>query len=125
MEETPQNLNYNELEEHLLSFKGAAKDFPFGADVAVFKVAGKMFALLAWADDPLRMTLKCDPDEADILRYTFAAVRPGYYMNKEHWNTITLDGSVPKGLLLEMVSSSYALVVKGLRKSDQEKLSGT
>jgi predicted DNA-binding protein (MmcQ/YjbR family) len=115
-------MNYYELEKCLLSQKGAAKDFPFGSDVAVFKVAGKMFALVAWNDAPLRITLKCDPDEADYFRTMYDAVKPGYYMNKAHWNTITLDGSVPEELLLKMINSSYALVVKGLRKSEREKL---
>ena len=115
-------MKYDILEERLLSQKGAFKDFPFGDDVAVFKVVGKMFALVAWSDDPLRITLKCDPDEANFLRSLFDAVKPGYYMNKDHWNTITLDGSVPEDVLLKMINSSYALVVRGLRKSDREKL---
>lgn len=115
-------MNYDTLEKCLLSQKGAAKDFPFGNDVAVFKVAGKMFALVAWNDAPLRITLKCDPDKADFFRTVYEAVKPGYYMNKEHWNTITLNGSVPEEVLLGMITSSYALVVKGLRKSEREKL---
>jgi len=115
-------MNYDTLEKCLLSEKGAAKDFPFGNDVAVFKVAGKMFALVAWNDAPLRITLKCDPDEADFFRTVYEAVKPGYYMNKVHWNTITLNGSVPEAVLLRMITSSYALVVKGLRKSEREKL---
>ena len=115
-------MKYDALENHLLSKKGSFLDFPFGDDTAVFKVVAKMFALVAWCDDPLLITLKCAPDEADFFRSLFEAVKPGYYMNKDHWNTITLDGSVPQDMLLDMIESSYNLVVKGLRKSDRQKL---
>ena len=115
-------MTYNELETKLLSLKESAKDYPFGPDAAVFKVAGKMFALVAWEEVPLRITLKCDPAEADFFRGMYEAIKPGYYMNKNHWNTITLDGSVPEELLLKMINSSYALVVKGLTKADRERL---
>ena len=113
---------YKTVEAYLLSKKGAFKDFPFGPGAAVFKVAGKMFALVAWQDKPLRMTLKCDPDDAYALRSMFDTVEPAYHMNKEHWNTITFDGTVPKGVLLQMIDDSYGLVVKGLRKADRVKL---
>lgn len=113
---------YNDLEQLLLSYAGAALDYPFGPDAAVFKVAGKMFALVAWDEDPLRITLKCDPNEADFFRRMYDAVKPGYYMNKNHWNTITLDGSVPESLFRKMIDSSYALVVKGLPKIERERL---
>jgi predicted DNA-binding protein (MmcQ/YjbR family) len=115
-------MTYNELETKLLSFRESAKDYPFGPDAAVFKVAGKMFALVAWEEAPLRITLKCDPAEADFFRSMYEAIKPGYYMNKNHWNTITLDGSVPEELLIKMINSSYALVVKGLTKADRERL---
>ncbi|MDU0460554.1 MAG: MmcQ/YjbR family DNA-binding protein [Geobacteraceae bacterium] len=115
-------MTYDMLEQLLLSHKGAAIDYPFGPDAAVFKVAGKMFALVAIEDVPLRITLKCDPIEADFLRTMYSAIIPGYYMNKQHWNTITLDGSVPEELLLKMIDSSYTLVVKGLRKAERAAL---
>ncbi len=115
-------MTYDMLEQLLLAHKGAAMDYPFGPDAAVFKVAGKMFALVASEDVPLRITLKCDPIEADFLRTMYSAIIPGYYMNKQHWNTITLDGSVPEELLLKMIDSSYALVVKGLRKAERAAL---
>jgi predicted DNA-binding protein (MmcQ/YjbR family) len=113
---------YCALEERLLSKEGAWKDFPFGLDYAVFKVADRMFALIAWRRSPLYITLKCDPHDADFLRQMFDAVRPGIGMHKDHWNTITLDGSVPEGLLLEMIDSSYGLVVRGLPKTERERL---
>jgi predicted DNA-binding protein (MmcQ/YjbR family) len=115
-------MDYQLLEKKLLSFNGAYKEFPFGDDSAVFKVLGKMFALVAWQDDPLRITLKCDPGEADMFRSHYDAIKPGYYMNKNHWNTITVDNSIPEDLLNDMVDSSYDLVVKGLCKADREKL---
>ncbi|MDD2734619.1 MAG: MmcQ/YjbR family DNA-binding protein [Desulfuromonadaceae bacterium] len=114
-------MNYDALEKLLFSHNGAARDFPFGPEVAVYKVAGKMFALVA-GEDELRISLKCDPLEADFLRSMYDAVKPGYHLNKSHWNTITLDGSVPEGLLRKMIDSSYALVVKGLLKAEREQL---
>lgn len=115
-------MSYDALEKKLLFQRGVAKDFPFGPDTAVYKVAGKMFALVAWRENPLRVTLKCDQPRTDFFRITYEAVKPGYYMNKDHWNTVTLDGSVPEDVLSGMIDVSYALVVKGLRKSDREEL---
>jgi predicted DNA-binding protein (MmcQ/YjbR family) len=115
-------MEYQILESHLLSKKGSFKDFPFGPNAAVFKVAGKMFALVALNEKSLRITLKCDPDDADALRMMFDAVKPGYAMNKDHWNTIHLDGSIPEDILLNMIDASYCLVVNKLRKEDRSKL---
>jgi len=115
-------MSYDALEKLLLSHKGAIVDYPFGPEAAVFKVAGKMYAIVAWQEEPLQVSLKCDPAEADYLRSTFEAIRPGYHLNKNHWNTITLDGSVPESLLHKMIDSSYALVVKGLTKAERELL---
>lgn len=115
-------MTYEALETVLLSRKGTIVEYPFGPEAAVFKVAGKMFAIVAWKEEPLQVSLKCDPAEADYLRSTFEAIRPGYHLNKNHWNTITLDGSVPESLLRKMIDSSYDLVVKGLTKAEQELL---
>jgi len=115
-------MTYEVLAELLLSRKGAVEDYPFGPEAAVFKVAGKMFALVALDESPLRLTLKCDPVEADFLRNIYGAIKPGYHMNKQHWNTITLDGFVPQELLHRMIDSSHALVVKGLRRAEREQL---
>ena len=114
---------FKKLARILLQKPGAVEEYPFGPEAAVFKVMGKMFALIAWQEDPLRITLKCDPDEAQALRAVFAAVEPGYYMNKQHWNTVTLDGSIEKAAVLNMIDSSYELVTRGLKKADREKLS--
>lgn len=115
-------MTYEILAALLLSRKGAVEDYPFGPEAAVFKVAGKMFALIGVDETPLRLTLKCDPVDADFLRNIYGAIKPGYHMNKQHWNTITLDGSVPQELLHKMINSSYALVVKGLRRAEREQL---
>lgn len=106
----------------LLAKVGAVEERPFGPDALVYKVMGKMFALVADGLNPLHLTLKCDPDEAQFLRDIYPAVRPGYHMNKQHWNTITLDGSVPEPELRQMIAQSYALVVRGLKKAEREAL---
>ncbi len=103
---------------YALSKPAAAEDFPFGSDVAVYKInAGtnrKMFALLSSREGQGRLNLKCDPEQAFILRDIFSAVVPGYHMNKKHWNTVILDGSIPRGEIERMIDHSYCLVVKGL-----------
>ena len=86
----------------------------------MFKVGGKIFALLAQKKDPLRLTLKCNPSEIDVVRSTFEAVKPGYHMNKDHWNTITLDGSIPDEILFAMIDDSYHLVLNRLSKKVRE-----
>lgn len=95
---------------------GAAEDYPFGDGVAVFKVAGKMFALVPLDADPGNVSLKCDPDRAAWLRRQYPAITGGYHLNKRHWNTIELDGSVPDDELLDLIDHSYELVVARLPK---------
>lgn len=104
---------------YLLERPDAWEDFPFGPDVAVFKIRQKMFATLGFEGEVYRMNLKCDPQEAQFLRDMFDAVMPGYHMNKNHWNTVILDGSIPAGEIERMIDRSYALVVKGLPKSER------
>lgn len=113
-------MDANAAEAYLLSKPEAQKDFPFGPDVAVMKVRGKMFATLGDEQGEGRMNLKCDPDQALALRDIFEAVIPGYHMNKKHWNTIKLDGSIPVGEIQRMIDHSYALVVGGLPKKVRE-----
>jgi len=108
------------LRKYLLTKKGTVEDTPFGPEALVFNVMGKMFALVTWEETPLHVTLKCDPDDALALRAQYQAVQPGYYMNKKHWNTITLDGSILDEQILEMIDGSYKLVVKGLKKADRQ-----
>jgi predicted DNA-binding protein (MmcQ/YjbR family) len=93
---------------------GAEETYPFGPDTAVYKVAGKMFALLPHSADPPQVSLKCDPEWSEVLRKAYDAVRPGYHLNKKHWNTITLDGSISDEELGELIEHSYQLVVESL-----------
>jgi predicted DNA-binding protein (MmcQ/YjbR family) len=110
------------LRKELLDKPGAAEDMPFGPEALVYKVAGKMFALVMWKAEPLSVNLKCDPDLAVQLRQAFPAVTAAYHMNKKHWNTVLLDGSVPEDEVRAMIEDSYRLVVKGLKKEDRAKL---
>jgi predicted DNA-binding protein (MmcQ/YjbR family) len=93
---------------------GAVEDYPFGDEVAVFKVGGKMFALVSLDGEPGVVNLKCDPALALQLREQYAAVRPGYHQDKRHWNSVDLDGSLDDEELREMVEHSYELVVSSL-----------
>lgn len=115
-------MDYDELCNILESKPGVRRDMPFGADTLVFKILDKMFALVAWQADPLTISLKADPVDAVILRKQYAAVKPGYYMNKKHWITVTLDGSVPDDELKLMMDDSYTLVVQGMTHAARAKL---
>ena len=115
-------MDFQTLRRHLLNHPGAYEDRPFGPQALVFKVMGKMFALVPLTDDRNDVTLKCDPVLAELLRNEFPEVRPAYHMNKRHWNMIDMDGDIPDGRVFEMIDDSYALVVKGLKKADREKL---
>jgi predicted DNA-binding protein (MmcQ/YjbR family) len=103
-----------ELRDHCLSFAGAEETYPFGPRTSVFKVAGKMFALSQLDADSLRVSVKCDPELADALREAYPAVIPGYHLNKRHWNTVILDGSLPDRTVRDMIEDSYDLVVASL-----------
>jgi predicted DNA-binding protein (MmcQ/YjbR family) len=111
-----------QLKSVCLALPGTREEFPFGEAISVFKVAGKMFALSRLAVEPLQVSVKCEPDLAIQLRLTYSAVTAGYHLNKRHWNTIVLDGSVPDDLLLTMIEDSYDLVVAGLPRQEREKL---
>ena len=93
---------------------GAVETYPFGADTAVYKVGGKMFALTPRGGDPPHISLKCDPEWSEVLREAYAAVEAGYHLNKKHWNTIVLDGTVPDDEVEELIEHSYELVVDSL-----------
>lgn len=115
-------LTRDALRVYCLGCKGAYSDFPFGDEAEVFKVNGKMFALLPANATPPTINLKCDPLLAEMLRQTYAAVKPGYHMNKRHWNTVISDGTIPDDELLEMIEHSYTLVVQGLTKAQRQAL---
>jgi predicted DNA-binding protein (MmcQ/YjbR family) len=115
-------MNPTELRDHCLSFTGAEETFPFGPLTSVFKVAGKMFALSQLGTDSLRVSLKCEPALAEALRETHAAVIPGYHLNKRHWNTVVLDGSLPDETIRDMVEDSYDIVVSKLPQAGRRAL---
>jgi predicted DNA-binding protein (MmcQ/YjbR family) len=106
----------------LLNKPGAEETFPFDPVTLVAKVGGKMFALLATTGTPLRLSLKVDPDYGEVLRATFPAIQPGYYLNKRHWVTLTLDGSLEPALVQELIDGSYRLVVQGLPRATRAQL---
>jgi predicted DNA-binding protein (MmcQ/YjbR family) len=108
--------------EYCLKKPGATEGTPFGDDVLVFKVGGKMFALAALDELPATANLKCDPDLALELRDRFEQVRPGYHMNKKHWNTVEIDSGLPDTELRKMIDHSYELVVESLAKAVRAKL---
>lgn len=107
-------MNIEELREYCLSKKGVEECFPFDEETLVFKVMGKMFLLSGIESKPLEMNVKCDPVMAINLRETYKCVKPGYHMNKKHWNTVTCDGTVPDKLIKSWIDHSYGLVVDGL-----------
>jgi len=106
--------------EYCLKKHGVTEGTPFGEDVLVFKVSGKMFALAALDEVPARVNLKCDPDLALELRDRYEQVRPGYHMNKKHWNTVEIDSGIPEAELRKMIDHSYELVVKNLPKAKRK-----
>lgn len=119
-------MNHKQLEDYILSKPGSWLDYPFGEDVAVYKVGsketGKMFALITNGSDPARVSLKCVPELAEELRERYETVMPGYHLNKKHWNTILATGQLEEDQLLSLVDLSYNLVIQSLSKEEQAKL---
>ena len=110
------------LREVCLGLRGSDETFPFGFGTSVFKVAGKIFAISRLGERPLSLSLKCEPALAEQLRVAHASVNPGYHLNKRHWNTVTIDGSLPDTLIAEMVEDSYDLVVSRLPRARRHAL---
>ena len=104
---------------------GAGEEFPFGPETSVFKVARKIFAISALDRAPLQVSVKCEPELAVALRRTYPAIRPGYHLNKRHWNTVTLDGSLSDQVVRDLIEDSYDLVVSALPKRVREELGWT
>lgn len=115
-------MNRAELRDYCLSFTGAEETFPFGPETSVFKVAGKMFALSQLGADELRVSLKCEPQLAEALRAAHTAVLPGYHLNKRHWNTVIIGGSVSDDAVSDMIEDSYDLVVSKLPRARRRAL---
>jgi predicted DNA-binding protein (MmcQ/YjbR family) len=107
----------DQLRAALLAKPGAEETYPFDAVTLVAKVGNKMFALLATTATPLQLSLKVDPDFGEALRATYPAIQPGYHLNKRHWITLTLDGSLDPALVQELIDGSYRLVVGGLSRA--------
>ena len=110
------------ITEYCISKKGSEETFPFDEVTLVYKVMGKMFALVPTDREALTLNLKCDPERAEILREEYDGIRPGFHMNKKHWNTVHLDGSVPDKLVFELIDHSYDLVVKSLTRKLKDEL---
>jgi predicted DNA-binding protein (MmcQ/YjbR family) len=110
------------LREVCLAFQGSAETFPFGPQTSVFKVSNKVFAISRLEADPLRVSLKCEPLLAEQLREAHPAVVPGYHLNKRHWNTVIIDGSLPERMIRDMIEDSYDLVVSKLPRSRRRAL---
>ena len=115
-------IKLKQLQKHLMSKPETTEEKPFGPQVLVYKVMGKMFALVAWEQDPLHLSVKCDPEEAILLRKQYEAITAGYHLSKTHWNTIVLDGSIPDDEIYEMIDDSYELIVEKMPKRDQAKI---
>jgi predicted DNA-binding protein (MmcQ/YjbR family) len=111
-----------QFREYCLSKPRATEGTPFGPDVLVFKVRGKMFALAALEEVPTTVNLKCEPDLALELRDRYEQVRPGYHMNKKHWNTVEIESGIPDAEVRRMIDHSYQLVIKSLPKAERKKL---
>ena len=120
-------MHQHELKAKCLALAGSSEDFPFGDEVSVFKVGGKMFAACNLDDEPLQLSVKCEPDLAVQLRAAYRSIAPGYHLNKRHWNTIVLDGSLPDPMVRDMIEDSYDLIVAALPSKTQGALgwSGT
>ena len=111
----PLTMNIEDLRLYALSLPGVEEGFPFGANVIVFKINNKIFLLLPLNAEGLRFNVKCNPDYAIELREQYSSIQPGYHMNKKHWNTIFVDGSLSSRQIKEFIKESYNLVNKKKR----------
>jgi predicted DNA-binding protein (MmcQ/YjbR family) len=114
-------MNLEAFREYCLTKTGCTEGMPFGETVIVFKVGGKMFGLASLDEVPTTVNLKCDPDLALELRDRYEQVRPGYHMNKKHWNTVELGTEIPDAEIRKMIDHSYGLVAAGLPKAKRER----
>lgn len=110
------------LRTRCLAHPGAWEDFPFGEETSVFKAGTKLFALSALGSDPLKVSLKCSPEIGEDLRATYPAIAPGYHLNKRHWITVTLDGSLDDATVGALIEDSYDLVVAGMPAAERAEL---
>ena len=118
-------MQIDQLREYCISKKGVTEEFPFDDVTLVFKVMGKMFALVGlgrWENGQTQINLKCKPEWAEELRGEYESINPGYHMNKKHWNTVDFNNDVTDAFAFELIDHSYDLVVKGLTKKQKEEL---
>ena len=115
-------MDIEQIRDYCLKKRGVTEEFPFDEETLVFKVLDKMFLLASLETIPLQINLKCNPEEAVELREEYEAVQPGYHMNKKHWITVIIDGSIQSKMIHRWIDESYELVVSGLKKSDKNKL---
>ena|ERR1700712_95293 len=113
-------MNIEDFREYCLTKKGVTEELPFGPDTLVFKVMGKVFALTSLDTEDFRVNLKCEPEKAVQLRDEYDFIRPGYHMNKQHWNSIYVDEGIKDALFRELIDHSYDLIIKSLSKKVQE-----
>ncbi|HSX31214.1 MAG TPA: MmcQ/YjbR family DNA-binding protein [Candidatus Saccharimonadales bacterium] len=106
-------MDHKTVEDYILSMPNAVLDYPFGEEVAVYKVSDKMFALISEDKEPVNLSLKCDPQLAEVLREKYTTVMPGYHLNKKHWNTLVLSGELPWDEVQALIQHSYQLVING------------
>ncbi len=115
-------MNIETLREYCLLKKATEEDFPFGEETLVFKVMNKIFLLVSLNANPLQFNAKCEPEKAIELREQYDAIIPGYHMNKKHWNTVIIDGTISSALIKEVIDDSYNLIVQSLPKKSREEL---
>ena len=115
-------MDLEKLKSLLLSKPGADEGAAFGPEHLTYKVCGKLYAVVGWDEDPMRLSIKADPNKVEAQRTVFSAVQPPPYFNKKHWNLVILDGTVPQPELEAMIDESSDLVVKGLTKQQREAL---
>ncbi|MCB0687014.1 MAG: MmcQ/YjbR family DNA-binding protein [Saprospiraceae bacterium] len=115
-------MQVDEIRKYCLAKRYVTEDMPFGQDTLVFRIGGKMFLLTNLSSEVTSVNLKCDPVRAIELRDQYESIRPGYHMNKKHWNTVVSDDSIPRKLLLELIDHSYELVLKSLSNKDRQNL---
>ena len=121
MEERPSS---EYLEDHCGHKPGSTAGFPFGREHRVFKVRGKIFAVLHLEESPVKITLKADPELTGLLRGQYPSIQPARYLDKRYWSTLTCDGTVPEDEVIELLDTSYDIIVENLKKSDREALKG-
>jgi predicted DNA-binding protein (MmcQ/YjbR family) len=113
---------FEQLRDELLAHRDVSEETPFGPEVLVYKVRGKVFAIVNWMATPIAVSLKCEPLRALELREEYVAVEPGYHLNKRHWNTVVMDGSIPDNVIRALIDDSWTLVARNLSKADRQAL---